>query len=48
LAATQVVARVNDLLHVALPAEALFDAPTVAELAAAVSRHRRGAAVPGS
>jgi acyl-CoA synthetase (AMP-forming)/AMP-acid ligase II/acyl carrier protein len=40
LAAAQIVARVNDALGVDLPPDAVFEAPTVAELAAAATRQR--------
>ncbi|HEV3402019.1 MAG TPA: non-ribosomal peptide synthetase [Acidimicrobiales bacterium] len=44
LAAAQIVARLNDALGVDLPPDAVFEAPTVAELAAATIAARRQAA----
>jgi acyl carrier protein len=44
LAAAQVAARLEDALGVSLPPTAVFEAPTVAELAAAVDRLLDGAA----
>lgn len=41
LAATQIVARLRESLDVDLPVAAVFDAPTVAELAQAVERAKR-------
>lgn len=49
LAATQIVARLRESLDIDLPVAAVFDAPTVAELARAVERAKRarqGAAPP--
>ncbi len=40
LAATQIAARLNDAFGIELPAAAVFEAPTVAELAAAVTAAR--------
>ncbi len=40
LLATQVLSRVRDALHVQLPLHAIFDAPTVAELAAVIDQVR--------
>jgi acyl carrier protein len=44
LAAASVVARLNDSLGIDLPPDAVFEAPTVAELAAVVAAARAAAA----
>ena len=46
LLATQLMSRLRDKLQVELPVRALFDAPTVADLAVAVEQAQRGHGVP--
>ncbi|MGH7846680.1 MAG: non-ribosomal peptide synthetase [Candidatus Binatia bacterium] len=45
LLATQVIARVREALHVDLPLRALFEKPTVAELAPIITDHQSGSIV---
>nr|WSY58146.1 amino acid adenylation domain-containing protein [Streptomyces sp. NBC_00886] len=46
LLATQVVSRIRTVFRVELPLSALFDRPTVRDLAAAVENSAKGAAIP--